>query len=164
ESDITKVTVKPLPPKPAILITGIDSLESSTLADGYNWYLNDTLLSLTTQLIIAPKSGNFSLITELDGCLSDESDGLYYVRSGLNEQIENSILVYPNPSDGMFYIELVDYSDAIIQIYSSKGQLIRELHITQTKTQINLSNQSKGVYWMKVIGENGIYHVPLVRL
>jgi len=164
ESVITKVTVKPLPPKPSILIVGIDSLESSTLANGYNWHLNDTLLSLTTQLIIAPKSGNFSLIAELDGCLSDESDGLYYVRSGLNEQIENSILVYPNPSDGMFYIELVDYSNAIIQIYSSKGQLIRELHITQAKTQIDLSNHSKGVYWIKVIAEQGIYHLPLVRL
>ena len=164
ESDVTIIKVKPLPSIPEILKAGIDSLESSTLADAYNWYLNDTLLGLTTQLIIAPKSGNFSLITELDGCLSDESDGLYYVRSGLNEQIENSILVYPNPSDGMFYIEIVDYSNAIIQIYSSNGQLIRDLHITHTKTQIDLNNQSKGVYWIKVIGENGIYHVPLVRL
>ena len=163
ESDVTTVTVKPLPPKPEILITGIDSLESSTLADVYHWYLNDTLLGLTTQLIIAPKSGNFSLITELEGCMSEESDILYYVRSGLTEHFENNIIVYPNPSDGVFYLEQANHSYSKAQIYNSNGQLIQELHITQAKTQIDLSQQPEGIYLVKLHGTTEIFLIKLLK-
>ena len=68
--------------------------------------------------------------------------------------INNVILYYPNPCDGIFNILInQDFvNDAIIEIYNAQGQLIYNKTINniqkgQLKT-IDISNYSKGIYYM----------------
>lgn len=60
-------------------------------------------------------------------------------------------LLYPNPSKGILNIENIDLD--IIQLYNTAGKKIRELH---PQTQIDLSDISKGIYFIKLVSPKGV--------
>jgi len=64
-------------------------------------------------------------------------------------KIESNINIYPNPSNGVFNINLAN-TDNIIEIYNIKGQLILSQETNDSNTTIDLSSQSKGVYILKL--------------
>jgi hypothetical protein len=60
------------------------------------------------------------------------------------------LLVYPNPSNGIFYLQ----SDKIVgtlEIYDGLGHLVLR-KVAGNGTQIDLSRQPKGVYYYRIIG------------
>ncbi len=70
---------------------------------------------------------------------------------GLNETLEenNFIHVYPNPSSGIFNLDV--YSEANIIITNVLGAMVYSDRFEAGKQLINLQDKSKGVYFMKVI-------------
>ncbi|MGB3342865.1 MAG: T9SS type A sorting domain-containing protein [Aequorivita sp.] len=60
-------------------------------------------------------------------------------------------IIYPNPSNGIMNIGNVDLN--IIQIYNIAGKKIKEL---TPQSQIDLSDISKGIYFVKLISDKGI--------
>lgn len=60
-------------------------------------------------------------------------------------------VVYPNPSKGIINIENEDLNK--IQIYDVTGKKIRELN---PQSQIDLTDISKGIYFMRLISDKGI--------
>lgn len=79
------------------------------------------------------------------------------VVDAVNNSIEDSILIFPNPSSGMFKMKLPDglKPDSEIMILNAAGQLVYScLYNYETELQIDLSNQPKGLYLVKlVVGE-----------
>ena len=68
----------------------------------------------------------------------------------------NQIEVYPNPSTGVFNLNLNNVEAKNIEIYDVTGKLIKKMEnksITQL-TQIDLSNASNGIYFVKISTEN----------
>ncbi|MFC2104043.1 C25 family cysteine peptidase [Bacteroidota bacterium] len=68
--------------------------------------------------------------------------------------------VYPNPSNGLFYIELYDVQDELYQIkvYDVIGSIIYNKEITGTsyiKEQINISKNAKGIYFLSIESNDG---------
>ncbi len=60
--------------------------------------------------------------------------------------------VYPNPTEGNLYIENPSSDRFSYDIFNINGKLISsEQHIAGSGTDVNLSNLSKGVYFIKVI-------------
>jgi uncharacterized delta-60 repeat protein len=69
---------------------------------------------------------------------------------------KSAIVIYPNPSCGVFMIQSNEINDAkSISIYTILGQKIYDAVISSNETAIDISNQPKGVYIYKVFGENG---------
>ncbi len=70
---------------------------------------------------------------------------------GLNETLKenNFIHVYPNPSSGIFNLDV--YSEANIIITNVLGAMVYSDRFEAGKQLINLQDKSKGVYFMKVI-------------
>jgi uncharacterized repeat protein (TIGR01451 family) len=64
-----------------------------------------------------------------------------------------SVNVYPNPGTGVFNFEIKDNSR--IEIYDISGRLIHSSFSNGTIQQVNLTEKAKGLYFYKVIGENG---------
>ena len=68
-------------------------------------------------------------------------------------QSQTNISVYPNPSNGQFQFSM-DGSplskDCKMEIYSVQGERIYQSVITNTKSDIDLSNQTKGIYFVKM--------------
>ena len=69
---------------------------------------------------------------------------------------KSSIAIYPNPSNGYFILQTNEMNTAkSISIYTILGQKIYDAVISSNETTIDISNQPKGVYLYKVIGEEG---------
>ncbi len=66
--------------------------------------------------------------------------------------------VYPNPTAGIFTVSVLNIKDKYdIEIYNEIGEkvLIQILHSTQDDNLIDLSNQPNGVYFYRVITNEG---------
>lgn len=78
--------------------------------------------------------------------------------------IKKALQVTPNPSKGFFELQLPQVTNAKVQVFSLLGQLIFESKTyAWSKMQFDLSNQSTGVYLLKVITDYGlVYNEKLV--
>jgi hypothetical protein len=62
-------------------------------------------------------------------------------------QTNNEISIYPNPSNGVFFIQSnLDDNNGVIRVYNPYGKLILEKNIIQNNNKIDLSDCSSGIY------------------
>jgi hypothetical protein len=69
-----------------------------------------------------------------------------------------SIAVYPNPTKGVFTLSYGNFNPQQIDIYDVTGKNILSVgnaELTENQTELNLSNVSNGVYFIKISNENG---------
>ena len=64
-------------------------------------------------------------------------------------ELDNSLNIYPNPSNGLFNIETETLSE--VTITDVTGRLIFATELTDTNTQIDLSSYGRGVYFINFI-------------
>jgi len=86
-------------------------------------------------------------------------DKLAVELSSFKEQIkgiDKHVKVYPNPNDGNFTIELVNFTNQVsIAVYNGLGAVsYRTAHDPLLPASISLPNITRGVYYVKVTGEN----------
>lgn len=68
---------------------------------------------------------------------------------------ETLFSVYPNPSNGVFNVEYnFESSEGLIQVYDIQGRVILESKPTSSKSTLDLSSHSKGLYLVKCIDGN----------
>lgn len=68
-----------------------------------------------------------------------------------NIDFTNVVSVYPNPSSGIFNIEWPNNENTTITVYNYLGQkILEEKNITNGSYPLDLSNQSKGLYILKI--------------
>lgn len=81
------------------------------------------------------------------------------------EGIENGVKVYPNPSKGVFNIELGSSASGSINIYDMMGRTVKtiELNNTDTSYRLDLSGLPKGLYIMNMVvdGKNSVQKLIL---
>lgn len=72
----------------------------------------------------------------------------YHVVGMGDELRKNQIQVYPNPSNGAFYVDLQTISEKVndLQILDLQGKVIYETNQVSEKIFVDLSNYSKGIY------------------
>lgn len=81
---------------------------------------------------------------------------------GINENDQTSISVYPNPSSGIFNIDVKGLDARLnIVVLNSQGQEIMTSNLGST-SQIDLTAHPKGVYFVKIMGEDVIKTVKLI--
>lgn len=70
---------------------------------------------------------------------------------------ENKILVYPNPTNGLFEISISNSEKYILQIRNAIGQIIQTNILHEGKTAIDLSSEEIGIYFYQIFdGKNSI--------
>jgi hypothetical protein len=87
---------------------------------------------------------------------SNVATGVYDAES------HNGIEVYPNPGNGIFTLKSnAEVLTGLITIYNSTGKLIRTFNNSgdSKKFQIDLSDLSPGIYWLKTDNMKG--HLPV---
>ncbi len=73
---------------------------------------------------------------------------------------EKEILLYPNPTHGNITIEIPENEEAIDQqlyIFNSIGGLVWQENSRDAIINIDMSNFDKGIYFLKIISNNGNY-------
>ena len=69
--------------------------------------------------------------------------------------------VYPNPTSGQFTIELSNSADLFIT--NAVGQVIRKEMMSEGKHTVDLSNETNGIYLVRVILDNRQYSLKLLK-
>jgi hypothetical protein len=81
--------------------------------------------------------------------------------TGISEVTENDIIIYPNPSNGIFNIEGVSTSSSLT-IFNAFGEEMRS-HDLIRKGIINLNTQPNGVYFVRIETSSGSFVKKLVK-
>ena len=81
--------------------------------------------------------------------------GLYRLKNP--EQTTRRLLVYPNPSEGVFTMELLRNEDVpvMLEIYDVNGRKVRELKTNSNPAQVDASSLPQGIYTIKILLESG---------
>ncbi|UZR96797.1 MBG domain-containing protein [Chondrinema litorale] len=127
-----------------VTVTTIPSeLETEVLYDG----------NLELPMLI----GEYKVVAKItDKNYTGDTSAIFRITEPLNisKELSNKLLVYPNPSNGKFVIEITTSieSNALIQIFSIKGLMIYEHKILNKKDyifEIDLSDYPSGSYLLQ---------------
>lgn len=79
---------------------------------------------------------------------------------------DNTISIYPNPTNGMVQIDLgtLTNNNIKIQVFNSLGQMLIDQKANAQQTVLNLQQYPTGIYFVKVMNENEIItHKAIVK-
>jgi hypothetical protein len=78
------------------------------------------------------------------------------------------IKLYPNPNKGIFVIEseMIEWKDAVLEVFNEKGQLIWNREINDEtgtlRESVDLSNEADGLYLLRVRNKSGMINKRFV--
>ena len=129
----------------------------------YQWIncINNTIiLGQISQTFNAPAIGNYAVIITQNGC--SDTSSCYNINTV--EISENSFSIftkiYPNPSTGKIQIIIDDLKfikNCSIEIFNMQGVIIYQSEIINSKFDIDLINQTKGFYFVKICAGEKIF-------
>jgi len=145
------VTVNPIPPAPVITTTVY--VLSSNAPAGNQWYKDGSMIAgATSQTYTATVDGDYWDVVTLNSCVSDTSNHIPIVITGMNENMTGSISVYPNPNDGQFAVKISSLKSDLfnISVVNNNGLKIMELKNIvangNLEKNIDLGNVPCGLY------------------
>ncbi len=141
------------------LIGGVLTLTNNSInASNYYWELGNGITSNATDTSITYTSpGSYSItLVATDNC--GVSDTLMQVVQvlGLVDLASQAIAVYPNPTTGVIFIQLMDKGlmGEKMSLFDIAGRKVMEKIITQENEFIDLSSFKSGIYLLNILGES----------
>jgi hypothetical protein len=123
--------------------------------DALQWYLNGVLIEGAIYNVLEVNQSGVYTLTYSNSCGSTSSEGFTVV--GVAENVLSDVSVYPNPTDGVFFVDSKG-KNLLIHIYNHLGQ---KVYTTQSNGLIQLSlNLASGAYILEIADQQ---NVSLVR-
>jgi hypothetical protein len=142
------------PTQPNIYVQNQINL-STDLTPGltYQWITCSDLTPIAGQTAITynPTSNGVYAVVVTNSCGSDTSLCTSITTIGIEELLSAHILLYPNPNNGAFTLELPQaLIGQTIQIFDMAGRLIQETTAQEMKEHIELNEVATGSYWLRI--------------
>jgi uncharacterized delta-60 repeat protein len=128
-----------------------------------NLYAFTGLAAGTYQLRIKDATGCESAVVQKEvlplygNCATTSISGK---ASQLLGETNSTMLVYPNPSSGMFRLQLQHTTGKVqVTVLNSKGQVVQQRRVNISESNavdFNLTGKAKGLYLIKVMSEKGV--------
>lgn len=160
------ITVYSTPPFPTIIQAGY--VLTSSPANSYQWQFNSVdILGATNQSHTVMQTGYYTvLIADSHGCVNSATT--YILITGTHDITgDESISIYPNPSDGNFIVEFLNGSplywgteNISLRVTNALGEEIfssqqePSIGIAVSKTEIDLHDISPEVYFIEIKSQN----------
>ncbi len=107
----------------------------------------------TNQIYTATVNGNYAVVVTHNGC-SDTSSCYTVNNVGITESNESFVIsIHPNPSNGNFQLvieNLTHNQKYNMEIFNALGKKVYQTAITNAKSDINLNDNAKGIYFIKL--------------
>ena len=115
------------------------------------------------QLYVATSNGNYAVQVTQNGC-TDTSACVSVTGVGITELGEVLYKVYPNPTNNIINIQFEKFDETTsYEVTSISGQRVLDGRITKRITQLDLTNESKGIYLLKVINNETITTHKIIK-
>lgn len=135
-------------------------LDAGAGFSSYLWSTGDTTQTLKVSTL--RDSTYFVSVSTADGCISIDSINIEIdICTKIAENRNNVYFkITPNPSNGIFNIQATSLKNIhMLEVYDLHGKVIlsKQLNISerQWQTTIDMSNQAKGVYFIRLSSANG---------
>ncbi len=81
---------------------------------------------------------------------------------GIDEIIDDNILIFPNPNNGTFFIELKKLTEATaVEVFTSKGNQVYNIdNLKQKRVKVTLSND--GIYFLRITTSSGVLNEKII--
>lgn len=160
------VTVTQTTVNPAASVVGNTSMSASPSAATYQWIdCNNGMAPVngaTSQTFVPTANGSYAVIVTKNGC-TDTSTCLAYNFVGLEESALINISVFPNPTNSTVTVQFGSIETADVTVTDVAGRLIRLVDNCNSGTQIDLSRESKGIYFLNIAIGNQIQTVKITK-
>jgi hypothetical protein len=147
------VTTKTTPSTPSISQAGMVLTSSSTANN--QWYLNGVLIAgATNRTYTATANGSYTVVVTSNGCSSAASAAVTITSLGVNDELNTlKATISPNPSTGLFQVELPKGQAYEMLVTDLTGKVILSGKTADSKTVLDLNGKAKGVYLLKLVSE-----------
>ncbi len=150
--------------------TGISQTASNELAaiqNGatYQWVnctTSQAIMGETSQTFTATQDGSYAVIVSLGAC-SEQTACIDLAFVGLEENLSELVSVYPNPTNGVFTVNISDVKATSIAVYNTVGEEVYQAKCNGNNAVVDLKNNAKGVYFIKVVTNDGILNQRVVK-
>lgn len=158
-SNSDTIWYKPTGPVPVVKTYGY-----SLVSDVYpvHWYLeNNTLIAANvTGSFVPPVTGKYYARNIATGCPSEKSNLIAGFSLGLNQIFTKTELhIYPNPTHGTCFIEVINNAIKRISITNSMGNVIASDNPASNKVILNTESWVGGIYFATVEYADGTREV-----
>ena len=128
----------------------------------YLWYLNGDLYSTEPNLINLSAGTYAVFVKDITDCTNSDTIVVDMVLDISDNQSEENISLYPNPTTGKFYLdmEFPIEKEVSIAVFDMTGKAIFQQNqsgIIKQNFEIDLQGFSKGVYWVTVQAGSDFY-------
>ena len=138
----------------SIICVGGTATLTATGATSYTWNTAAT----TSVIAISPTVTTTYTITGVTGICTNSLTITQNVNTctSINEILENSISVYPNPNNGILNINLTSElaQNSSLEVYDALGKLVVKQVLANELNTINISNLNNGIYTYKVLNNS----------
>lgn len=137
--------------------------------DSYEWSTGEVTQTITVDSTgYGPGTQVFWIDVTKNACTSRDSGAIVFTLcTGIADNAKNNILIEPNPTSGTFNIHFNDYEGKVsLSILTIQGKplFVEKLYLSGQPyiKQMDISHLPKGVYFIKVHDDNGMFVSKLV--
>lgn len=133
-------------------INGNDGSVNLTVSGGVSPYTFAWDNGATTEDLTGVAGGTYTVtVTDANGC-TDQVTVVVSSQVGLLEVNDVKVSVYPNPGNGIFFVQLssIKSSSDMIIVRDAIGREVVSMNVTKTISTIDLSTQESGVYFVEI--------------
>jgi hypothetical protein len=135
-------------------------LTASSTATSYTWNTGATTMTVSVSPTV---TSTYSVsVSNVASCVSSSSVMVNVnTCTGIEDDIINSIVVYPNPNNGLFTIELNETTQ--VMITTIFGQVILTETVMAGKQTFDIKNHANGIYFVKLIKDGKQQTIKLIK-
>ena len=113
---------------------------------------------------------NVAILPNIDPTFTESTLEIDYVRVyqatvlGTNDISDSNLIEFVNPVDDTLRIRIPEQLTGImVRIYDLQGKQLRAFKLTEEFTSMDISSFSKGIYFMKIEGLNGVFTKKMLK-
>ena len=148
--------------------TAANTITANAAGATYQWLDCDNgnaiIPSETSQSYTATANGNYAVEVTQNGC-TDTSSCVNITGVGLEEYNSTEVSIYPNPTSDLIAVSLKNAltHEANFTLTTLEGKIIKQERVNNTTVVMDLSEQPKGVYLLKMENAQSVNVYKVIR-
>ena len=145
-----------------------DTITSNATGATYQWLDCDNAFAIITgkisQNFVATTNGNFAVEVTQNSC-TDTSVCVNITTVGVNDIKNTKVSIYPNPTKELINVNFGSVQGSVnYTLTSIEGRIIeQQQNVTENSIRIDLSNESKGIYLLKIDNNSSASVYRIIR-